>query len=51
MGGERMTSVVEKNYNVLYSDDTYLNSFSSYDYATGTYRDMLNFWSVVFDHI
>ena len=41
MGGERMASVVEKYYNVLYSDDTYLNSFSSYDYATGTYRDML----------
>ena len=41
MGGERMTDVVEQYYNVIYSDDTFVSSFSSYDYATGPYRDML----------
>lgn len=41
MGSERMISVVEKLYNLIYSDDTYLSSFTSYDYATGRYRDML----------
>lgn len=38
---EHMIEVVEKYYNTIYGDDTFLNSFASTTYATGNYRSMI----------
>jgi len=38
---ERMTNIVEKYYNLIYSGDTFVDVYYSTTYATSTYRSML----------
>lgn len=38
---ERMVSIVEKYYNLVYSPDTFMDGYSSGTYATSIYRDIL----------
>jgi len=38
---ERMMSIVEKYYKMVYSTDTYMDAYSSASYATSAYRDIL----------
>ncbi len=41
LNSEHMADVVTKYYNTVYNPDTFLNTFSSVTYATGTYRSMI----------